>query len=238
MINIFAYCLITFFGFLGNILANNDPISSKRKLVIEVKPVFGKSPLCVSTVSYTTIKGDTVQVDRFRFYLSGLTIRFENGDKYEEQNSYHLIDAEEPSSFLIPLSNVPNGKIIALDYNIGVDSTSSVSGALAGALDPVKGMYWAWNSGYINAKLEGICKKNNKNHVFEFHIGGYSNPNYALRSVKLPVDFEVKNKITLLADVAVWLLEADLSKENSVLIPGREAMSIADKYATMFRLNN
>lgn len=28
-----------------------------------------------------------------------------------------------------------------------------------GDLDPLNGMYWAWNSGYINMKIEGITPK-------------------------------------------------------------------------------
>jgi hypothetical protein len=169
--------------------------------------------------------------------LSGLVLTFENGEKYSEANSYHLIDAEDPSSMKISLQNVPAGKITSVYFNIGVDSAASVSGALSGALDPVKGMYWAWNSGYINAKLEGVCKSNNgkKSLPFEFHVGGYMQPYYAIRSVKLPVATAAE-KLTLQADVSTWFEGTDLKTQHSVMIPGKEAMEVADKYSKMFSI--
>ena len=57
---------------------------------------------------------------------------------------------------------------------------------MGGDLDPTKGMYWAWQSGYINFKMEGSCSqclatKNN----FEFHLGGYQQPFYAMQTIEL-----------------------------------------------------
>jgi hypothetical protein len=221
-------------------LSKNAQVAKARDLTVELQPVFAGKQLSVSTATYVTTKGDTVAIDRFRFYLSSLSLTFENGEKYSEANSYHLIDAEDPSSFLISLKNVPGAKVSGITFNIGVDSACSVSGALAGALDPVKGMYWAWNSGYINAKLEGICKSNKgrKNHVFEFHIGGYMQPYYAIRSVQLSVKESSQPKIVLRSDVSAWLEGLDLKKENSVLIPGKEAMEVADRYSKMFSIVN
>lgn len=211
----------------------------KQNILIEIKPTFAGKPIGISTATYVSAKGDTITIDRFRFYISGVILTLENGEKYSEPNSYHLIDVEDPSSFQISFTNVPAGKITSLDFNIGVDSTASVSGALSGPLDPVKGMYWAWNSGYINAKLEGGCKTNagKKNHPFEFHIGGYLQPYYAIRQVVLAVNSN-KNKIIIHADASAWLEGADLKKENSVMIPGKEAMKIADKYSKMFSIVN
>jgi hypothetical protein len=40
--------------------------------------------------------------------------------------------------------------------------------------------------------------------------------------------------IEIACDAAVWLEEVDLRKENSVVIPGEEAMRVANRYAKMF----
>jgi len=228
------FFLLVFIVCLGQITRARD----KQNVIIEVKPMFGNKPLAISTATYISSNGDTLTIDRFRFYISAIVLTFENGETFIEQNSYHLIDAEDPSSFVVVLQNVPSEKVLSIDFNIGVDSTASVSGALAGELDPVKGMYWAWNSGYINAKLEGTCKssKGRKNHPFEFHIGGYLRPYYAIRSVKLNLRTPA-SKIILMADASVWLDDLDLKKENSVMIPGNEAMKTADKYSKMFSTN-
>ena len=60
------------------------------------------------------------------------------------------------------------------DLYLGVDSVLNYNGVHEGALDPINGMYWTWQTGYINCKLEGniICDSSRKS--FEYHIGGYS----------------------------------------------------------------
>ncbi|MDF2449736.1 MAG: hypothetical protein K0R26_2240 [Bacteroidota bacterium] len=216
---------------------NSDPGHKRQNIALEIKPTFRGNDLHLQTTFYKTANGDTVSISRFRFYISAIKIAFENGATYQEQNSYHLIDAEDPLSLIIPLTDVPDEKVATITFHVGIDSTESVSGAMGGALDPVKGMYWAWNSGYINAKLEGVCKSKQKNHPFEFHVGGYLHPYYALRTVSIPVN-RTNNKISIEADAAEWLLNMDLHKENSIVIPGREAMLMADKYVKMFRVIN
>ena len=77
-----------------------------------------------------------------------------------------------------------------IKFNLGIDSLTNVSGVMGGDLDPTKGMYWTWQSGYINFKMEGssaVCPT--RNHEFQFHIGGYQDPFYAMQTLEL----EVKN---------------------------------------------
>ena len=73
-----------------------------------------------------------------------------------------------------------------LAFDIGIDSITNVSGAMGGDLDPTKGMYWTWQSGYINFKLEGTspdcpARKNE----FQFHLGGYAYPNASVQKIAL-----------------------------------------------------
>jgi hypothetical protein len=97
-------------------------------------------------------------------------------------------------------------------------------------------MYWAWNSGYINAKLEGTRKTYNgkKIYPFEFHIGGYMHPYYAIRPVRLELKESNSTKIPLYCDISVWLSGIDLKTNSSIMIPGKEAMKVADVYSKMF----
>ena len=216
------------------------PAGGKHDVLIEIQPVFAGQRLALGTGTYVTSHGDTVSFDRLRFYLSGFVATLGSGETYTETNSFHLIDAEDPASCKITLKDVPEGKIISLNFNIGIDSVTSVSGAMGGDLDPVKGMYWAWNSGYINAKLEGACKTDGgkKKLVFEFHIGGYMQPYYAIRSVKVSLKEKPGSEIVLRPDIAFWMEGLDLKKQNSVMIPGQEAMRVADNYSKMFSNGN
>jgi hypothetical protein len=202
-------------------------INNPKEINIEIKPVFGKKKLVLEKENYITSLGDTLSVSRLRFYISSVQLIFGDGKIFNEKNSYHLIDVEEAETLKLKLKNIPEGKITNLKFNIGVDSTASVSGALDGDLDPIKGMYWAWNSGYINAKLEGKSNQCKTSHnEFEFHIGGYLSPN---KTASNPT-------IVVLSDVAYWFNDISLQKNNSIVTPGSNAVKMADRYAKMFSI--
>lgn len=203
----------------------------------KIDPVFGNEQLEFNK-EYVNQNGDTLQIERFRFYLSGFELVYQNGVIYREPESYHLVDASEDSTLTIVLKNVPEGKITTVRFCIGVDSLKSVSGAFGGDLDPMYGMYWAWNSGYIHAKLEGTSKQcRTHQNRFEFHIGGFTGNQNAFRQLSFAVDEKSGNHFILLADAREWFNEIQLSKTNSIVIPGEAAVQMANQYAGMFKLN-
>ena len=216
-----------------------------KTIKMHFKPVFGAEKLILDDKQYVTANSDTVSISTFRFYISQIQFVFDDGSTYEEPNSVHLLDAEKEESLSFDFKNVSDKPIRFVTYNIGVDSLANVSGALTGALDPILGMYWAWNTGYINAKMEGkssSCKT--KKNVFEFHIGGYLSPFCALRRVKLPCVFPLTprggtvgtGEFVVEVDVSQWFTHIKLAETNSVLLPNKMAMSVADDYAQMFRM--
>ncbi|WP_395062854.1 MbnP family protein [Flavobacterium sp.] len=174
---------------------------------------------------------DTLQINVLKFYISGIEINYADGTFFKEKNSYHLIDIENFKSFSISKSQ--RKPISKLSFNIGIDSTACVSGALSGDLDLQKGMYWAWQSGYINMKIEGksnSCKT--RKNAFQFHIGGYLTPNYAMRKIK--INSNSKKQIDLVMDLSKLFEEINLSETNSIMIPGKDAMRIADLSVKLF----
>lgn len=176
---------------------------------------------------------DTLQVNLVKFYISGIEINYTDGTIFKEKESYHLINVEHFKSF--PISKKENKEISKISFNIGIDSATSVSGALSADLDIQNGMYWAWQSGYINMKIEGksnSCKT--RKNAFQFHVGGYLKPNYALR--KINIICNNKNQIDLVMDLSRLFEEINLSKTNSIMIPGKEAMNIADLSTKIFTI--
>ncbi|MCW3121619.1 MAG: hypothetical protein JWQ38_1111 [Flavipsychrobacter sp.] len=207
--------------------------------MIVIEPVFNGAPLKLADQYYVNEHGDTLFIDLFRFYITNLQLR---SDKTvaKDVNS-HLVDAEVTYSCRFAVNNVAEGNYTSLHFTLGVDSVTNTNGANGGDLDPVNGMYWAWNSGYIMAKMEGrsnVCKT--RHHAFEFHIGGYMPPYNAARtvSITLPEAAVVKSGgktvIHIKADAAAWFTGVDLSRQNSIMIPGKEACAVADKYVKMF----
>jgi len=100
-------------------------------------------------------------------------------------------------------------------------------------------MYWAWQSGFINMKIEGKsanCKT--RKNIFQFHIGGYLKPNYAMRKIEIPImkSQTTVNKISINFDLAKLFNDIDLSKINTIVVPGEEAMRIADVSTKLFTI--
>lgn len=227
-------CLVT-----GNSYCGADPLTP-GSVTIVIEPVFNGQPLQLGNQYYVNQHGDTVYIDLFRFYITNLKIV--TGERVVADTNNHLVDAEADSTLKFSVRHVPSGQCSSLQFMIGVDSIANTSGANGGDLDPSKGMYWAWNTGYIMAKLEGhsaVCKT--LHHAFEFHIGGYMPPYNAVREVKVKLadPVAIMNGCTTIikikADVAAWFGgNLDLSKLNDVVIPGKEANIIADNYSKMF----
>lgn len=208
-----------------------------RDISVSIQPTFKNENLVLNKVKYVTTKNDTVTISTFKFYISNVEVEFENGTSYKEPQSYHLIDLENEKSLQFQLKDAPDLKLKQLAFNVGIDSTTNVSSNLAGDLDPALGMYWAWNSGYINMKLEGAsssCKSVKKE--FQFHIGGYLPKQNALQ--KIVLDFPKKTSdIQLKMDISIWLDEVALKQTNSIMIPGEKAITMSNYYKKMFSIN-
>jgi hypothetical protein len=188
---------------------------------------------------YISGKKDTLTLDVVKFYVSALEINYKDNSVVSKKNSYHLIDVSHPESLLINLDRIQSQEIKSVKFNLGIDSLTSVSGALNKDLDAANGMNWAWQSGYINMKIEGERSsfKTRKN-KFQFHIGGYTNPNYAMRSIEIlvPNTPHPNKTLQLNVDLAKLFAELQLKEINSIMIPGKEAMKIADIATKMFTL--
>lgn len=181
-----------------------------------------------------TADSTTVAVSILRFYVSHVQLL--NGEEvvWLESDSYHLVDAADSASLQIVL---PSGiKADGLSFLLGTDSLANVSGAMGGDLDPSRGMYWAWNSGYINFKMEGtspVCSS--RNNEFQFHLGGYAYPNATVQQVKLELS---DASVTVLVDVAQLLETVDLKALSKFMSPGAEAVALSKQAATIFRVKD
>jgi hypothetical protein len=179
--------------------------------------------------------GDSISFSLYKCYITGVIVD-DAADKRVavEENSYHLLNIEDTATMTIIIPHV--ARLVWLGFNIGVDSEKSVSGAMGGDLDPEKGMYWAWQSGYINFKIEGTCNKvPARNHEFQYHVGGYAGKDKAIQ--KVGFNREPSNK-TAFVEIQLdkFLSGMDMSKQYSVMIPGDEAVQLAKKFAGCFEL--
>lgn len=132
-----------------------------------------------------------------------------------------------------------------LQFTLGVDSALNCSGAQDGDLDPLKGMFWTWNSGYIFFKLEGYSPASTGSlGRIEHHIGGYRSPFNAARKIVLPLP---KAYFTTQAKTKHLYLRINLDKywqsssasvkiadQALLMAPGAAACRIANQFTEIF----
>lgn len=212
--------------------------------MIEFQHYVNDEVLKLDSVVYKNELGQNYTVTNFKYYISTIQLKKTDG-KEISLPGYFLIREDEEESKKIVLHNIPVGDYTGLSFIIGVDSLHNCSGAQSGALDPANAMFWAWNTGYIFMKLEGKSPvSQSPGKLFEFHIGGYKQPNNCIRSVKL--DLITKKQVlsnataqllikTDVSEILKTPLSIDLSKLSSVT-GFHNAGSIADNYSDMFSL--
>lgn len=208
--------------------------SKSDSLAVNFNLEFNKLPLELNK-KYVSASKDTLTIETFRCYISNIRIQYEDQSVFTQKNSYHLLDSDNPNSFQIPISKKSDKVVSNITFDIGIDSLTNTAGAMGGDLDPVKGMYWAWQSGYINMKIEGkspSCKT--RKNEFQFHIGGYLQPYYAMRSIKFELDKKADEDFYIGIDLFPFLSNLELKETNSVMIPGKEAMRLANYSTKMF----
>lgn len=218
--------------FCFSLLAQNKTDS----LTINFHLEFNKLPLD-SNKKYVSANKDTLTIETFRCYISNIQIQYADDSVFNQKDSYHLLDLDNPNSFQIPISQKSNKSISKIVFDIGIDSLTNTSGAMAGDLDPIKGMYWAWQSGYINMKIEGKSKScGTRKNEFQFHLGGYLRPYYAMRRVKFELDKKAYNDINIGIDLDSFFSSLELKETNSIMFPGKEAIKLANYSTKMFYL--
>jgi hypothetical protein len=149
------------------------PLDGQNVVSVRLKPVFNAKVIPLATPLPSP---DSLTLLELRFYLGHFTF-YKNNVPVLEDKTYHLLDLEDENSLSFPFYFPENTPFDSLAFNLGVDSLTTAAGAMGGDLDPTKGMFWTWQSGYINVKMEGCSKKSpERNGEFQFHLGGYMPP--------------------------------------------------------------
>ncbi len=222
--------------------------AATHSLTIKFRAAADAQPLEFGN-TYTNAWGEQYTPTAFKFYIAQLRlINTDSGTSYNvNQDQYFLVNFDDSGSVELKLKAIPS-TYNQIGFLLGVDSIRNVSGAQSGALDPAKGMFWTWNSGYIMAKLEGNSPLSNQtNNKFEYHIGGFSGTDNVLKQLTLsfPLGQDVtlqsgkSSEMIITANANTWF-----AGPNSLQIgvtpvcttPGPLAKQIADNYAGMFTI--
>lgn len=240
--------IVSFFITCFNTLDAACQANNQTNVTIKISFIntINNLPVVLDSGSYTNCWNEPFNITALKYYISNVQLQTAEKKIAAEKNSYHLINEEDSASKSFSFM-ASNGSYKTLSFLIGIDSLKNVSGAQTNALDPLNGMFWAWNSGYIMFKLEGYSSKSAvaKNKI-EYHIGGFSGANNVLRTVELNIE---SNKLLLNKNSALEIIiQVDLNKiwnkahelkiSNTPIctIPGVLAAGIADNYSKAFEI--
>ena len=213
------------------------------KLVLRFKLVANNKPVVLSDSSYTNAFNEKYQLTRVKYYISKVNLAAAKNVDYNQE--VFLMDAATVDSLVV---DILPGSYPRLYFTLGVDSALNNSGAQDGALDPLNGMFWTWNTGYIFFKMEGYSPSSTADlHRIEQHIGGYRSPYNAARLINLvlPKNLDIDIGETKYMDVRLDIdkffdgpHQIRLSEKSLLMSPGPEAIKAADNIAQSFSIES
>jgi hypothetical protein len=181
-INWLSYTIICFLFVLSSCKKDEVVSSAPGTLTLEFDNIVGDAnlQLNIANTPYTNAKGEAFKLTWLTYYVSNIKVKKADGTlfidpvKPDGSTGYYLIDEADADSQEVVLKNVPAGDYTEVTFTIGVDASQVNQGAQTGALDPAKGLFWSWNSGYIFFAVEGVSPVSTQtDNVFQYHVGGY-----------------------------------------------------------------
>lgn len=224
------------FNFLLLLLVTNSGFSqSYKQLRFNFAPIYQAYRLKLNEGLKSEIKSDSLTITKLKFYISNVVLKNADTLVFEDNQRAHLIDIENSLSF--SLNGIPSHiQYDQMEFGLGIDSITNIKGALDGELDPTLGMYWTWQSGYINFKLEGkYFGQHSSETEFEYHLGGYAGSKNAYTKIKLPLNNN-SEEITVFLDLSRFLKDKQVMGQDRVMSPGEIAVNISKSLAQCFDL--
>lgn len=211
------------------------PLFAQKQFEIAFVPYWNNEKISFPTTQLQSAINQTVAIETLKFYVSNIVFLKGENVVYSESNSYHLINFENDSSLNLHIAVSTNKAFDSIRFCIGIDSVTNMAGVMNGALDPTNGMYWTWQSGYINVMLEGVSPvcATRKNR-FQFHLGGFAPPNPTIQHLQFASS--TSERITIGIQLNDFFNQVQLSTKNQIMSPGKDAVELSKKFAGCFTI--
>jgi hypothetical protein len=226
----YLYILFISFSLIGSITLH----AQYPTINISFQASFNEQKISLEDSAFMVKNNEIINIETLKFYVSNIRLYNKEKQLLKVPNSFHLIDLAKPTSQNIIIKNPKEFLIKTIEFDLGIDSVTNVSGVFGGDLDPTKGMYWTWQSGYINLKLEGKCATcSSKDKGFQFHLGGYTSPFNNIQKVVLKLS-ESTNELIVGLPLDAVFSKIDLKSVNQIMSPNQKANTISKIIAESF----
>ena len=197
-----AYFLLFLWSLISVVARGQSVVTIHHQVTLgDAKVVLGEWQKSDSNVS--------LRIDNLRWYVS-LPPAGKKGSKA------WLLDLADSSSLDQQMSRPVNNKISLL---FGVDSAIQVGGVGTGALDPLRGMYWTWQTGYVQWKMEGAIRVDGVESPLELHLGGFDGATKAQAMLSDYLVYPTTNSVIAQWDLSPFIAQILDQKKYGVMSP-------------------
>ena len=197
-----AWVLLFLMSLISGVAKGQSAVVVHHQVTLgDAKVVLGEWQKSDSNVS--------VRIDKLRWYVS-LPPAGKTGSKV------WLMDLSDSASLDQQMSRPVNNKISLL---FGIDSAIQVGGVGTGALDPLRGMYWTWQTGYVQWKMEGAIRVDGVESPLELHLGGFDGVTKSQSMLSDYLIYPTTNSVIAQWDISLFLAEVVRRKKFGVMSP-------------------
>ena len=197
-----AYFLLFLWSLISVVARGQSVVTIHHQVTLgDAKVVLGEWQKSDSNVS--------IRIDNLRWYVS-LPPAGKKGSKA------WLLDLADSSSLDQQMSRPVNNKISLL---FGVDSAIQVGGVGTGALDPLRGMYWTWQTGYVQWKMEGAIRVDGVESPLELHLGGFDGATKSQTMLSDCLVYPTTNSVIAQWDLSPFIAQILDQKKYGVMSP-------------------
>lgn len=199
---------------------------------LQPKLTYGDEYLEVQDDIYL-IPGTSLQIEVLKMYIAHVTVSGDCDATSSKVNDYTLLDFFEDNALIKVYSPCIISPSANVFFQIGVDSSTHEAGVQSGDLDPMKGMYWTWNSGYIHFKLELKDTASSKlDSQTILHLGGYRFGQSTIQQVECMNLSTYNNQLCF--NIKPLLDYCQSRGIHQVMSPGQEAVQLSEIIAHSF----
>lgn len=226
-------------------VSETPPASTQGSLVINITAKVNNQNLVKETAFYKSTGTDSFKVSLLKYYLSNFYLT--TNDNSEKKINEYILNEHLGSTVSFTLNNLNEGSHKKFKMLLGVDAERNTSGAQNGSLDPLNGMFWDWNTGYIFFKLEGDYKTttNTTLNPIAMHIGGFQGnfnclKEFSFENLTLIIKPNQKTIMNLELNIdEIFVNPQQLDLANiAIATTAKDAKIIADNYSDMFTLKS
>ncbi len=153
-----------------------DTHTVTTSLTIDIGYMVDGSPITFDTIIYTNQAGNNYSVTRLQYYISNIKLIKTDGTKIGLPGIYY-VDSRILEKNKINFANPLEGNYSGIEFLIGLDSSSNISGSLPNTLENL-GMAWPepMGGGYHFMKMEGYFINGSSSFGYAMHLGnnGYT----------------------------------------------------------------